>query len=384
MNDIASTLYTVMFLLSVVATFTWLGISLVIKIAPRASMMMVIANILLAIGLWLTLNRTSTPSYWYWSIADILILLSILGVQYNIKLLHGAKTHRVEGWTLTFAIVTTFLIIGPDPANKVAMGVAFNLIAAYVMSRLVVNIMILPLERSNTAKRIGMAWPFAVFAVIEYAGLVRFWITGTVDYPNPERNIDLWSYVFLVLVLNSQTVAITLAWMMGRLNSLAERCPLTGLLNRRVFMTTLAQEQARYKRSGKRFSILMIDLDNFKSINDTYGHIKGDEALIHVANVLSRTLREVDILARYGGEEFVVLLPDTDSEEAKEVAERMRQEIESNRFYNGQSQIVLTVSIGLASVNQIDADRLIDKADQALYKAKNRGRNQIVQALPDD
>ncbi|MCH4887883.1 diguanylate cyclase [Acidaminobacter sp. JC074] len=156
---------------------------------------------------------------------------------------------------------------------------------------------------------------------------------------------------------------------------------LTGIKNRRAFDETLNKEGRRAIRRKTSLTLLMIDIDYFKNYNDTYGHVEGDECLKRVAACISKTLnRPFDLAARYGGEEFAVLLPDIELDGGVEVAERIRQNIEDlqiENFREGKPEVI-TVSIGIASVLPIideEVDQLVEYADEALYRAKEEGRN---------
>lgn len=171
-----------------------------------------------------------------------------------------------------------------------------------------------------------------------------------------------------------------------KLNKLAALDGLTGLPNRRFFDKTLKKEAARMAREDKNLGILMVDIDNFKNYNDTYGHQAGDDCLKKVANTISETVyRPGDLAARYGGEEFVVILPDTDREGIYEVSERIRQAIENLNIEHSDSSVAdhVTVSVG-AAVSEVeendDGERIVKLADDALYQAKENGRNQTVVA----
>jgi diguanylate cyclase (GGDEF)-like protein len=151
--------------------------------------------------------------------------------------------------------------------------------------------------------------------------------------------------------------------------------PLTGLYNRTYFNATLKQELARTARRGDPLSLLMIDLDHFKQINDTHGHLAGDRVLEAVAGVLTSECRTSDTVCRFGGEEFAVVLPETPGQHAVQVADRLRTKI-------AQLQIGVPVkaSIGIGAakgVKNLQADHLIAQADAALYEAKRRGRNRV-------
>ncbi|MGI8787777.1 MAG: diguanylate cyclase [Pyrinomonadaceae bacterium] len=169
----------------------------------------------------------------------------------------------------------------------------------------------------------------------------------------------------------------------GEFEHLSVTDALTGLLNRRYLEERLTEEIKRSGRHGSPMSFMMIDVDEFKSYNDNFGHAEGDRALKLVGNALKETLRDEDVAARYGGEEFSILLPQTNSFEAATIAERVRERVEQTDFPNRQ----VTVSIGIASysISLDSAEKLIEAADKALYAAKRQGRNnvQIYENLND-
>ena len=169
----------------------------------------------------------------------------------------------------------------------------------------------------------------------------------------------------------------------AQLVELATTDSLTGLRNRRYFMETASQEFERARRYQTPLSLLMLDADHFKSINDRYGHPVGDEALKALAEHGRRQLREVDLFARMGGEEFAILLPQTDFTAARAVAERLRQTIAEQLVTAEGNLVHFTVSIGLAQLeaSTTNLDDLLRQADAALYQAKENGRNRVEPAL---
>lgn len=150
--------------------------------------------------------------------------------------------------------------------------------------------------------------------------------------------------------------------------------PLTKLYNRRVFEAFMNQETAKFKRYGREFSLILIDLDHFKRVNDTFGHKAGDTVLKEVAKIIQKETREADLPARWGGEELALLLPETDESGAKLLAEKLRQKIEHHQFPEVGH---ITASFGAAAMNSPESD-LIEAADNALYRAKETGRNKVV------
>lgn len=172
-----------------------------------------------------------------------------------------------------------------------------------------------------------------------------------------------------------------------RLELLAHTDPLTKLLNRRALNERLASEMERVRRYNTTVSLLLIDIDHFKLINDTYGHLTGDDALVEVAILLQRMVRAVDVVARYGGEEFVVVLPETGPSGAAAFAERLRELFEAHAFAEQRgSPVRLTTSIGVATFPGPGVESVEDlfaAADQALYRAKSEGRNRVrAQVVP--
>ncbi|WP_425099783.1 GGDEF domain-containing protein [Tropicibacter sp. S64] len=155
---------------------------------------------------------------------------------------------------------------------------------------------------------------------------------------------------------------------------------LTGASNRRAFMERAADLHWAYQSSGEPFTLLMIDLDHFKAVNDTYGHAAGDVVLTEFSALFRAAIRKRDLLARLGGEEFGVLLDDCTARAAQVVAERIRQEAEAREIAFGGQRLRVTLSMGLAEVLPEDGglDTLMSRADAALYEAKKTGRNRVI------
>lgn len=170
------------------------------------------------------------------------------------------------------------------------------------------------------------------------------------------------------------------------LQRLASSDALTGLANRRVLIESLGAEGNRVRRYGGTLSLLMLDIDHFKQVNDTWGHAAGDEVLRAVARIVKQSLRDVDISARYGGEEFVIVLPETALAGAVQIAERLRLAIATTPVTLAEpsagQKVTVTVSIGIAEAASLESgETLISRADAAMYRAKEGGRNRVEQAL---
>ncbi len=165
----------------------------------------------------------------------------------------------------------------------------------------------------------------------------------------------------------------------AELQQLADRDPLTDIFNRRRFMELADSARALSRRNRNPLSLIMLDVDHFKQINDNYGHDRGDSTLIELVATCNTTLREVDVLGRIGGEEFAILLPGTEKQGAWHVAERLRQRIAAISIATDSGYFSITVSMGISEL-RIDGDsvqQLIKRADDALYRAKRQGRNLV-------
>ncbi|OGX19391.1 MAG: hypothetical protein A3K83_03825 [Omnitrophica WOR_2 bacterium RBG_13_44_8b] len=174
-------------------------------------------------------------------------------------------------------------------------------------------------------------------------------------------------------------IGIKRARLYQRVQELAIIDSLTQVFSRRFFLEKLKEEIARSKKFGLKCSFLMVDLDHFKSFNDNYGHLVGDAILKEAAKIIQATIRQIDFLGRYGGEELSVILTETDKEQARLAAERIRQSVASKPFLVYDEGLKVTISIGISTFPDDSEETigLIDKADKALYLAKESGRNKV-------
>jgi diguanylate cyclase (GGDEF)-like protein len=167
------------------------------------------------------------------------------------------------------------------------------------------------------------------------------------------------------------------------LSEISARDSLTGLYNRWYVMEKIDTEMNRSLRHGCPVSLIMMDIDHFKRVNDSFGHSAGDRVLRSVGQVLRDSCRVYDVPGRYGGEEFCIVLPETKVGNTSVVAERIRERLEASRFDVGDDSVVVTASIGIAGIESLESEgglspaTLIDRADQALYSAKHHGRNRV-------
>lgn len=303
-------------------------------------------------------------------------------------------------WVVTFAygVVCTGLLWMLKPTRKASIFIpglllfwAIYLIALSVMTvslgrvagfqTLLLGMFPIMVVSSRMAAgaKLALVIVFALYVIIlqEVAGTTL-----------PATQLDATAFSFMRGV--NQATAIfaisSIVWQYFRiitgqqaeLTALASTDLLTGLHNRRMMMDLAEREVARSQRHALPLSVLMCDLDHFKSINDEYGHEAGDAALAGFAGLLKTTVRESEAMCRWGGEEFLVLLPNTDLAGAAVVAERIRSAIERTPFEAGENPSQLTITIGAANLRQGETfQQLIKRADDALYAGKRAGRNQV-------
>jgi diguanylate cyclase (GGDEF)-like protein len=210
----------------------------------------------------------------------------------------------------------------------------------------------------------------------------------TAELESAVDDLLLWPFTEAELRTHIRTATRVLELQNGRIQTqrllfnAAMSDDLTGLWNRRMILNQLARELNRARHERQPLAIAMMDIDLFKSVNDTYGHLAGDTVLRDVALSLRSQLRSYDFIGRYGGEEFLALLPGCDQETSAEIARRMCQTVAGHPVQVGDVEVPVTVSIGLSSTAEVgfDPDALITAADSGLYRAKAGGRNQVIAA----
>jgi diguanylate cyclase (GGDEF)-like protein len=220
----------------------------------------------------------------------------------------------------------------------------------------------------------------------QYADLPVIMLTGNENQKDKICGLELGASDYVTKPFDSGEliarvkIQLKIKLLQDRLKELANTDPLTRLSNRRHLFDTLNNELERSQRSGNPCSLAMLDVDHFKSVNDTYGHHLGDEVLVGIAGQLQECMRIYDLAARFGGEEFVLLMPGTDQIQAVLIAERIRQAVEAMVFDGELKPLKLTITAGVATFPTREVksvDDLIRVADHALYRGKEAGRNRV-------
>lgn len=282
-------------------------------------------------------------------------------------------------WLLELAAILWWLLVEPNFPHRAA---AFSFI---------VSVFYLDQLRLVWRHRVHhfTSWFFGVLLAVQCLNTLTRGVVALLMTPDRADLLrgSAVANVYLALA-NFMTLLLTVAFLMlatRKLQKILEQRsthdPLTGVLNRRGFLQFFGRVRARQQRCDAPLSLMAIDLDHFKAINDQYGHAQGDQVLTHVASIIMRSVRHCDYVARFGGEEFVVLLPDTSLPHAQQLALRIQSLL---RDCQQPGVPACTVSIGLAGQQEAgeSLDSLLARADAALYRAKANGRNRAEVAAP--
>jgi diguanylate cyclase (GGDEF)-like protein len=302
------------------------------------------------------------------------LLIDLIGLMLVSRFhIHKPAAHLITFATYFSLLGTTLFTGGIDSSSIVWM--AFIPIAATIMA----------------GTRDAISWGvISLSSIVGVYLLNKEWgLDWTLVSPQSiDRMIDLVSVTIVIgtsIWLNERTKAHAMNHLesaRAMLNHLATVDPLTNAFNRRYFFDRAQVELEIAKLRKNRTSILLLDIDHFKKINDTYGHTVGDQILVGMVGLCQGNLREMDTLARLGGEEFVILLPETDLAEARHIAERLRKTLEHTAIQTDVGPLYVTISIGALSHPTTDDDlpvhKLVQQADQAMYLAKRSGRNRVV------
>jgi len=331
------------------------------------------------------------PYFQDWTDTFLMITYSIAGLHFARELLN-TRAYAPGLDKLTIAVTTIIplgILIGASLNQLV-----FSLILAFILNS---SFALLFIALGVAALKAGADFArLFLFSSVQAAiciGISTMAVGGIVPYND---------FTFKAIEVGMALEAVLLAVIIAQQFRMAQRDkvmaetyartdPLTGLLNRRGFQEMANKLWENFERNGRNVSIVLLDIDHFKNINDRYGHIKGDEVLVALAECIQQTIRKGDVSARWGGEEFILLLPETDRQEALMQTERLRQAIETLGITHKNKTLSITSSFGVSGTSNknnnaeispqagqhYDFERMVSEADDALYAAKNSGRNQV-------
>lgn len=376
---------------------------------PSLLFINVLITVTLAVCLGLVARRDRRDGLFHWAVA-----LAAHSAAYALYMLRGQIGDWFSVVLANMLIVSVFALMQeglyqfqqrkaprlwiwlPVPL----IGVIFSLMLGHIGARVVVLASVLCGQFAQFAWAMSQRWRetpgrgkhflLSGFALFALALLIRAFgvLTGEVNMnsimdSNAVQAL-LFSMASVAMVLSNFGIVVMIKERADdRNHTLAFLDELTGLHNRRYIQQTLGQHIAQARRMQRPLSVLMLDIDHFKDVNDTYGHLSGDKVLHDLATCVRDRLRAQDIPGRWGGEEFVAILPDTDAAGARVLAEQLRVAVERTRFSTLENLAVpLTISIGLHALDTAHddgRDDMIGMADRAMYLAKERGRNRVEQ-----
>ena len=360
----------------------WLGLS------KRVSAHWMSAALAVAAGLSLILQRGVWPPFLTLVVANLGIMLGVLltrrGVQIFLRILITDREHACA-----FGVGALLLLgfVGGEHSRVAVIGaqlpIAWTLLRASWESHHA-----LKSEGSVATARV-VATPLAmlgmVFVVRAIAGVVAPDVAARpLHEPNAFNGVVVLAFMLVGLMVNLVLALMVVGRLVSRLQQLSERDALTGLLNRRALAPLLQREAGRLRRYGETYSVLMIDIDYFKNINDSHGHAAGDAALVKLAELLRQAAREVDHIVRLGGEEFCILLPHSELDGAMHLAGRVHTAVRDADWREFERSITVSVGVAVAQAPDETPQAVLARADQALYRAKDGGRDQVVLAEPID
>jgi diguanylate cyclase (GGDEF)-like protein len=305
------------------------------------------ACLIASIGVVLALHKVRDPTYYDW----IVFSWGVAGTLALVMIQANRPVEFVQSFFVDMLVIIMFFVIIPS-------GILFKMVAALILTTAEI------LALLAFKEPLSQAVANTVFFTCLAGNFTGFFIS--LHMYRQRRN----QFRILEEEIGLQT----------EIARMAEIDELTGLYNRRKFLELAENEVIKCRRYDRPFSFLMLDLDHFKKVNDTYGHQAGDKVLRHFAGLVKNQLRNVDILGRLGGEEFGIVLVETHLEDARTVAERIRQTLGTEGIHiDGGNSINVTVSIGLTEVSNADCmlDHVISQADTALYRVKKEGRDNV-------
>jgi diguanylate cyclase (GGDEF)-like protein len=373
----------------------------------QIAVLQAVAALLWGLGAWLAQAERAALAHWSayaglsavtWTLLSLHfrsppVLLVLIGVCSVIALRRGIRLYigRPLGWATPALMVALVLAGGAlaQEANWRALQAVINfgvLAALYLATAF--DLRRHALEDLHWRFPLALSLPLLLGGVAFGSRALRAALApeSVATEMNVHSALNVGSalaYIVLVLLMHATLMALVVARLLGRLQQLARRDALTGLLNRRAMHAALDQHARQRRRAADTFSVLMIDVDHFKDVNDRHGHEAGDHALMHISRLMAQALRTQDRLARFGGEEFLVLLPASNLARALAEAESLRLQVRSQPLELGELSVPLSVSIGVAewSGASEDLSRLLARADDALYRAKRLGRDRVEAAM---
>ena len=387
MKDIQTVLVLIALQQGLCAFSWWVG-GWKLGLSKRVSAHWMIAALSVAAGLCLIVQRGVWPPLLTLVAANLAIMFGIALVRRGMQIfLRIRVTDREHALVLVLdAVLLLSFVVLSDEHSKIAVIGASVPIAWTLLRASYESHRSLKREGALATARV-VATPLAMlgllFAVRAVAGVFAPEVAARpLHEANAFNGVIVLAFMLVGLLVNLVLALMVVGRLVTRLQHLSERDALTGLLNRRALAPLLQREAGRLRRYGEPYSLLMIDIDHFKSINDSHGHAAGDAALVKLADVLCEAAREVDHIARLGGEEFCILLPHSDLDGAMHLGCRVHAAVRDADWREFERSVTVSVGVAVAQSPEETPQAVLARADRALYRAKSAGRDQVVLADP--
>lgn len=318
------------------------------------------------------------------ALANLCMVGSMVALQRGVRVF----LHRDRAWRWHAVLVAAALLVtwyGLDPAHGAVRVAVISAVLAALSFVTAWDMQLAARWKLDWRWRLLLSVPIALAGAVFAARSLRAALdpSTVVAYVTANSPLNVGSamlYLVVALAFQLTLVALVVSQFVTELKDASRFDSLTGALNRRAIDEALDAEVLRSRRLRASFSVLMIDVDHFKDTNDRHGHAAGDRALQHLGTLLTSQMREIDRVGRFGGEEFVVVLPGTAIAEARLLADRLRERVEALPLRWQERAIHVTISVGIAQWqgDKDDLASLMSRADAALYRAKQAGRNRVM------
>jgi len=388
MDEVEGTLRLTMLILAFVFGGLWAILGRMFREEIEHGILFFAANACIGIGVSLVTERATHANFLTVQVADWLVVCGLTAFCRGVVKLNHSDRFSSIVWFLPLAAevgVTAWLSSGGE--SYLVRALLFNAVAGFIALFGGLNCM-----RSDATRRGRLLLPIPFLCVgalfvLRGGQVLAEWIHGAA--PAGDFRLDftpyLWGFMVFLVVANMSGTGMVVARLVNRLRGLATNDYLTGCLNRRAIEERLDAHMTNFRRHGVPLSCILFDLDEFKGVNDRYGHEAGDAALVHVASLCRTEIRVAAEIGRYGGEEYILLLPHTSLSAARQVAERMRCKLEASPLQYRHLSIALTASFGVAELSAQDsAEHLLRRTDLAMYLAKQAGRNRVMASTEAD
>lgn len=379
-------LLSFIWLLALVAGVAWCLMAHPLRVAPKASFRFFAANLTLAIGIYLLTLRTADANLLNWFLADMALLSSFMLIGWGIQQLFKLNL-TVRRDSLILLLSAVLMLAGQiHQLHTTFLGVVFSAAATvFLFSASRNNFQAIQKDFGFAAACLMSAPLFSMTVIFFCRTLILLWPETETDafvatYTDEAIPL-LWTYIVLTLTINIMMVGGALARLVAKIRQFAERDQLTGLWNRRAALKKLQDLHEQWQKQQQSYSLILLDLDHFKQINDSLGHDAGDAALRRCATTLSAVVRTQDLVSRYGGEEFLLVFPEVSVTELPLIAEKIRSTLAGCQLIWQNHPIELSASLGYITVYPgAKAEHLLTLADKAMYQAKAEGRNKACPA----